>query len=256
MESPTVRVYLTGRVSVEVAEQALQADRFPGQQGRLAFAYLVLERGRPVTHAELAEVLWPADLPPAWEAALSAIVSKLRTLIARSSLATQAELTSARGCYELRLPPNVWVDIEAAADAIHEAEAALRAGDPKAAYGPSAVAHHIARRPFLPGEQGAWIEARRDRLRQVLLRALEARAEVYLWNEEHALALQCATDLVATAPFREAGHRLVMRAHAAMGNAAEALRAYEQCRQLIAEELGVDPSPQTKATYEWVLHSL
>jgi DNA-binding SARP family transcriptional activator len=55
-------------------------------------------------------------------------------------------------------------------------------------------------------------------------------------------------------PFRESGHRLVMRAHAAMGNTAEALLAYEACRRLIAEELGVDPPPQTKATYEAIVH--
>jgi DNA-binding SARP family transcriptional activator len=47
-----------------------------------------------------------------------------------------------------------------------------------------------------------------------------------------------------------------MRALAAMGNSAEALKAYEHCRRLIARELGVDPSPETKAAYEAVLQSL
>ena len=90
----------------------------------------------------------------------------------------------------------------------------------------------------------------------MLLRALEARSEVYLWNHEAALALQTAKEMIRLEPFREGGHRLVMRAHAAMGNTAEALRAYEHCRHVIAEELGVDPSPQTKATYEQLLQSL
>jgi DNA-binding SARP family transcriptional activator len=222
----------------------------------VAFAYLALERAHPVTHGELAEVLWREELPPAWEAALSAIVSKLRSLVAKSGLAGAISMTSSRGAYELSLPADAWVDVEAAADAIHEAESALRAGNPREAYGPSAVAQHIARRPFLPGEQGAWIEARRDRLRDILLRALEVRSEIYLWNGEHALALQSAKELTTLEPFREAGHRLVMRAHAAMGNAAEGLRAYEHCRRMIARELGVDPSPQTKAAYETLLQSL
>lgn len=256
METPSVRVYLAGRVSVEASGSVLPSDQFPGQQGRIAFAYLALERARPVTHGELAEVLWSESLPPAWEAALSAIVSKLRSAVARSGLAGAISMNSSRGAYELSLPADAWVDVEAAADAIHEAESALRAGNPRAAYGPSAVAHHIARRPFLAGEQGAWIEVRRDRLREILLRALEARSEIYLWNGEHALALQSAKELTALEPFREAGHRLVMRAHAAMGNAAEGLRAYEHCRRMIARELGVDPSPQTKAAYETLLQSL
>lgn len=256
LDPPTTRIYLTGRVSVEVAGRLIGPEAFPGQQGRVLFACLVLEQGRPITRAELAEVLWPGALPNAWESALSAVVSKLRTLLARSAPEAEASLLSDRGAYELRFAARTWVDIDSAADAIHEAEASLRADDPRAAYGPSAVALHIARRPFLPGEQGPWIEGRRDRLRDILLRALEARTEIYLWNAEHALALQTAKELVGLEPFREAGHRLVMRSHCAMGNSAEALRAYERCRRLIARELGVDPSPQTKAVYEEVLAGL
>ena len=40
-----------------------------------------------------------------------------------------------------------------------------------------------------------------------------------------------------------------MRAHAAVGNRAEALRVYERCRSLLSEELGVPPSSQTEAVY-------
>lgn len=254
MGAISVRVNVAGRLSVEIDGRLTAADRFPGQQGRVAFAYLVLERGRPITRAELAEAIWPGALPGAWESALTAIVSKLRTLVAPAR--GPLRLESGRGSYELRLPAGTWIDVDAAGDAVHDAEAALRAGDARRAYGPSAVAHHIARRPFLPGEQGMWIEARRSRLRDVLLRALEARAEVYLWNCEHSLALQAAKDLLALEPFRESGHRLIIRAHAALGNSAEALLAYEDCRRLIARELGVDPSPQTRDEHERVLQSL
>ncbi len=254
MGATCVRVYLAGHLSVEIDGRLTTADRFPGQQGRVAFAYLVLERGRPITRAELADAIWPDALPAAWESALSAIMSKLRALVAPAR--GPLRLESARGSYELRLPAGAWIDIDVAGDAVHEAEAALKADDARRAYGPSAVAHHIARRPFLPGEQGAWIESRRARLRDVLLRALEVRAEVYLWNREHALALQAAKDLLALEPFRESGHRLVMRSHTALGNAAEALLAYEECRKLIARELGVDPSPQTRAEHDRVLRTL
>ena len=254
MEPSTIRVYLAGRVAVEASARIIGPDEFPGQQGRVAFAYLAVERGRPVTVDELAAALWPEEQPAAWESALRAIISKLRSLIADAC--GRSALSAGRGWYELRLPADAWVDIEAAADAIHDAEAALRKGNAAVAYGPSAVAHHIARRPFLPGEYGEWVESHRDRLRDILLRALEARTEVYLWNAEHALALRTAKDLIALEPLRESGHRLVMRAHTALGNTAEALRAYEDCRRLIARELGVDPSPQTKAVYESVLQSV
>ena len=256
LAAPLIRIHLAGRLSVDVGERRIDQSDFPGQQGRVAFALLVVERSRPVGRAELVDALWPADAPSSSDVALNAIMSKLRTLLSKAGLKGAATLVSSQGCYELRLPPDAWVDLEAAADAIHEAETALRAGNPAAAYGPSAVAHHIARRPLLPGADGPWLEARRQRLRNTLLRALECRAEVYLWNDEHSLAIDAAQELVALEPLRESGHRLLIRALSQSGNSAEALRAYERCRRLIAEELGVDPSRQTKAVYESVLASL
>jgi hypothetical protein len=53
-----------------------------------------------------------------------------------------------------------------------------------------------------------------------------------------------------------AAFALLMRTHAAEGNTAEALRVYERCRKVIADELGVDPSPDTKALHASVLRSV
>lgn len=251
-----LRIYLTGRITIEADGSLLGPGSFPGPQGQLVFVCLVSERSRPQSRAELAEALWPGRLPTSWDAALSAIVSKLRRQLSGAGLDGTAMLSSAGGCYECHLPPGTWVDLEVASDSIHEAESALQSGDPGRAYGPSAVAHHIARRPFLPGVEGRWVDERRDRLRSILVRALECRAEVYLWNGEHPLAVEAARELVALSPFREAGYRLLMRAHAAAGNAAESLRVYEQCRRLIVEELGVAPSQQTRAVHAEVLRSL
>jgi DNA-binding SARP family transcriptional activator len=251
-----MRVYLAGRVCLEAGEQLLGPLDFPGRQGRVAFAYLVTERGRPIPRDTLADVLWPGARASAWESALHALISKVRGVFTKVGFPGAQTVLAEGGCYELRLPPGAWVDLEAAADAVHQAESALRLGEPGRAYGPSAVAHHIARRPFLPGEEAPWIDARRARLRGILVRALECRAQVYLWNAEHTLAVDAARDAVELEPFRETSHQLLMRAHTAAGNTAEALRAYERCRSLIADELGVDPSPATKAVYESILRSV
>jgi DNA-binding SARP family transcriptional activator len=252
-----VRIYLAGRICLET-EAMIDQHAFPGRQGRLAFALLVCERGRPVSRSELADVLWPEEPASAWDSALSAIVSKLRGLLSRAGLDGPKALQGTGGAYELRLPATAWVDLEAASDAIHEAEAALRLGDPARAYGPSAVAHHIARRPLFAGEEGGghWAELRRAKHRSILIRALEVRTQVYLWNGELPLALEAAREAVALEPLRETGHQLLMRAHAAAGNTAEALKAWEYCRRLIAGELGVSPSPPTRAVYEEILSGL
>ena len=256
LERIPLRVHLSGRMTVDADGTRIGPDDFPGPQGRATFAFLVGHRGTPVTRDSLAEALWPPGPPPSWDASLSSIVSRLRALLAGAGLDTSTSIEAGGGCYELFLPRGTWIDHEVATDAIHEAETALKRADPAAAYGPSAVAHHIARRPFVPGEEGHWFERRREKLAAILVRALECRARVYLWNEEHPLAVEAARDAVALRPFRESGYRLLMRAHAAAGNAAEALRVYEDCRALMSQELGVTPSPETKAVRSELLRSL
>jgi hypothetical protein len=71
------RLYLTGRLVLELGERRFDERRLPGRQGRRAFAYLTLKRTRPVPIDELADAVWSAASPAgAWETALSAIVSK------------------------------------------------------------------------------------------------------------------------------------------------------------------------------------
>jgi DNA-binding SARP family transcriptional activator len=67
--------------------------------------------------------------------------------------------------------------------------------------------------------------------------------------------VHAAEEAVALEPFRETGYRQLMRAHAAGGNRAEALRAFQRCRALLADELGVDPSPETEAAYLQLLRA-
>ena len=60
---------------------------------------------------------------------------------------------------------------------------------------------------------------------------------------------------MALEPFQETAYQHVMRLHARMGNRAEALRVFGQCRQLLREELGTSPSPQTEAVFLEILRA-
>ena len=64
-----------------------------------------------------------------------------------------------------------------------------------------------------------------------------------------SLAVEMAGQAVSLEPFRETGYRRLMSAHAAACNRADALRVYGRCRELLSEELGVDPSTETEALY-------
>jgi DNA-binding SARP family transcriptional activator len=246
-----LRCYLAGSISVLSGPVVVREDRLPGRQGRLAFAYLVSERSRAVPRDELAEVLWPGSQPRAWEVALSALVSKLRALLGEAGLGRDA-IARPSACYAIQLPGGTWVDLEAAVQSVHEAESLLRVGQPERAYAAAAVAAAIARRGFLPGLEGSWIESVRTGLRATLLRALDCLAEVQTGFGQTQLAVRSAAEAVGLEPYRETGYQRLMRAHLAAGDRAQAVSVYQRCREVLSSELGIVPTAQTRAVLQEV----
>src|SRR5213078_3848717 len=98
-----------------------------------------------------------------------------------------------------------------------------------------------------------WVEAKRRELAEVRARALTVLAEACLSSGNPQQSVRWAVQAIEAEPFRESGYRRLMELHAAAGNRAEALRVYERCRQLLAEELGAYPSPETESIYRELL---
>jgi class 3 adenylate cyclase len=240
-------IQLCGELVLQLAGRRREAE-LPSRQGRMLFAYLVVNRFRPVSRDEAAAAVWPDSPPDSIDRSLSALLSKLRRVLGPHALAGGERV-------RLTLPPGVLVDVEAAIEGVHDAEAALARGDVDAAYGPSQVALHVAERGFLPGFDAPWIEHQRRRLEDVLVRALEATAEWGLaaGGSGIATAERAARRLVDLAPFRESGYRLLMTALEANGNLAEGLRLFERCRQMMRDELGTVPGPELRAVHRRLL---
>jgi pentatricopeptide repeat protein len=243
------RIQLCGRLVVVIEGVRLET-RFPARQGRILFAYLATNRIRPVTRDQLAEALWPGEHHTATDTALSALLSKLRRAVGRERLAGRHEL-------QLLLPEGALVDLEAAEEAIHRAEAAISRKDWAAAWPASRVALHTATRGFLVGLDGPWVERQRDRLHDLRVRALEAVAEIGLGMGAHEMrsAERSGRTLIELEPFRESGYRSLMRALAEQGNPAEALRVYERLRIVLRDELGTTPGTEAQRIHRQLLAS-
>ena len=126
------------------------------------------------------------------------------------------------------------------------------ATDDRAAYDAAATAHELTTGGLLPGEDGAWLDAPRRELEQLRLDALELLAGTGVRLALPA-AERWARTLVRDAPLRESGHQRLMEALAARGGVPEALRAYEDLRVLLRDELGTAPSPATQALHRRLL---
>jgi DNA-binding SARP family transcriptional activator len=241
------RIQLCGPIVATIDDHRIERA-LSGRQNRLLFAYLVSHRLRASSHDQLIDAVWPDEPPRAVDSALYALVSKLRRAVG-------ADRIEGRGDLRLVLPEDAWVDVEAAAAAIHRAETAVSGEDWADAWVAARIAQHIAVRPFLAGDDAPWIEDRRGELEGTYLRALElaAHASLRLGGGELNTAERSARTLVRHAPFRESGYRYLMESLTARGNAAEALHVYEQLRTLLREELGAAPSPETQRLHRELL---
>jgi pentatricopeptide repeat protein len=113
----------------------------------------------------------------------------------------------------------------------------------------------VTGRPFLSGENAAWIDEERRSQVRTRLRALEAYAEAALGigGTELAAAVRVGRELVAREPYRESGYRILIDALAREGNGAEAILVYESLRTRLREDLGITPSDRTQEAYRRLL---
>lgn len=99
---------------------------------------------------------------------------------------------------------------------------------------------------LLPGWYDEWVVVERERLRQLQLHALEAMCSRLLAAGNYPRAVQVGLAAIAAEPLRESAHRLLMEVHLAEGNVVEVNRQYQVYRQLLATELGIEPSPSIR----------
>ncbi|NMO93617.1 BTAD domain-containing putative transcriptional regulator [Actinomycetospora sp. TBRC 11914] len=245
---PPVRVQLHGRFAVAVAGRPVE-HLLPGRRARLLVAVLADSDRCPVDRAALIDLLWcPASPGDGASATFSALLSKVRTVLAPAEIRGRRSL-------DLVLPPGSIVDAAVARAALHAAESAAAREDWRAAWTESLSALFVTQRGFLADFDDPWSEDRRREasLRHRRVLAGYGEACLHLGPGERSGAERSARALIALDPLAEHGHRLLMRALAARGDRAAALRAYEEMRRLLRDELGADPCATTREVYADIL---
>jgi len=210
----------------------------PGARLRGLLVALALDAGRVVPKATLVDWIW-GEQPPADAAnALQRLVSRLRKLL---------PVEGHTDGYRLQLDPD-------AVDAVRFERLVTRARTDQDPQGIRLLREALAlwRGPAMQDvgltESGAF-DAAVTRLDGLRLTATEDRYDAEITLGHGAELVTELTDLVAAHPVRERLVAALMRALVASGRDTEALRTYERTREILADELGVDPSPELSALH-------
>ncbi len=199
---------------------------------------LALSNARPVRTAGLIDKLWPDASPGHGRGSLRTAASQIRRTVGADCVVRQPDGLALRGAH---------VDVDEFMGSARRVFLAARAGDHARVI---AIARH-AERVYLGDfhaydDDSDWAAEHREYLRRMRLALLCDAAS----SAETMHLYQEAADLAAAAiqidRSSEAAHRILMAAHAGLGEIAGALRVYETYRAHLAEELGVNPSPQTR----------
>ncbi|MFI6602648.1 BTAD domain-containing putative transcriptional regulator [Nonomuraea sp. NPDC050536] len=217
-----------------------------GPRPRAVLAMLLLEAGRMVSVERLIDGQY-GEQPPAGAAnAVQAQISRVRRNL-------PADLVEFHGTgYRLAVDPED-VDVHRFERLAREGRRLLAAGQPAAAAAALREGLELWRGPALADVADAPFAATQvTRLEELRLDATEdlLEAELALPDGNPIAGLQ---RLVADHPLRERPRGLLMRALHAAGRSSQALAAYEEGRNLLAEELGADPSPELRAVHLAIL---
>lgn len=230
-----------------LGDVAVLADGRPldvgGARQRSVLALLMLQRNRSVTTEPLADRLWPDDQPLGALKTVQVYVSRLRR-----SLGSHAHrLTSSPTGYRLTVA-NDELDAARFEHGLRQAREMLVAGSASAAETAIAIlqdALGLWSGPAL-GALGAERFARREaeRLEELRIQACEELFEIQIAAGSGRETIGELRRLLADQPGRERLWRLLMVALYADDRQGEALAAYQDARRYLADELGVDPSPE------------
>ncbi|MFC4375629.1 BTAD domain-containing putative transcriptional regulator [Nocardia halotolerans] len=209
----------------------------PGSRSRALLIALALEPNRAVPKTELIDWIWHENPPADPSNALQALVSRLRKALPDGAIEVQP------GGYRLTVPPH-------AVDAARFEQLLDRARGRDDAERSELLreALELWRGP-LPqdlGDSATAVIARFDALRAA---AMEDRYEAEIRLGRGPESVTALTELVAARPVRERLVAALMRALTAAGRGAEALAVYQRARAALADELGVDPSPELSALH-------
>jgi predicted ATPase/DNA-binding SARP family transcriptional activator len=241
-----VRVEVIGAGAVRRGAAAVTGLELGGRRARVALTVLALTGG-PVPAERLAELIWSGAPPRTWPAALRGVIRSLRTALAAVQADGQRLIATTPSGY--RLAPGVSVDIDLAETALAAAAALAGQGRHEAAIAAAEPVMGLSGDQLLPEEDGSWLAPHRARIDALALRALELVAGSAGALGDHHRAVAAGRRAVSAIPLNERSHRILLRALSGAGDRAGVVQAYEACREILAEQLGVDPALETIDAY-------
>ena len=226
----------------QVTLDSQPVSRFRSSKNAGLLVYLALQSDRPFLREVLATLFWPEESETNARNNLRQAVYQLRKVLGNLENPDEPYLLVTRQTVQFNADSDFTLDVnqfwQSIAIGDKEAAAAVYPGD------------------LLPGFTcdsllfEDWLRHEREQLHQAALEAMSEVTQGHLQAGRPDKAQVFARQQLLLEPWRELAHRQLMRAFALAGDRSRALAQYEQCREILWDELGIEPAAETVALYE------
>ena len=246
-------LYFTCFGRFEVRRLGQPVSLCSNRNGQAILRYMVAQSNHRVTMDTLMALLWPEDEPEVAHHKLQVAISALRRSLNNGYVNDTGGgyILCKNGVYQLNPAVPIRTDVD-------EFLAFYRAGRQQksinAAVADYEAACHLYKGAFLTEDLYVdWPIIQREQLNQAYLAMCGALSEHYLEIGSYEDAAKWASAILKENHCDEVAHRQLMRINVAAGRRSEALRQYQRCERILAEELDVSPMPETISLFQSIL---
>lgn len=226
------------------------SDAWTTRRARDIFIFVATSKHRRVDKDVLIDTFWGEDDLKTIEKNFHPTISHIRKALNSRQSFKQNFLVFRDGAYQLNPELVYSIDTEEFEAAIAEAEKAKKEKNNESFRENLEKAHALYRGEYMAGVYENWAEERKPFYAEQFARILNALAKLAFAEKKWSNASKYADDILQIDPFREDAHRLLMKIFAAQGKRAKVIEHFDNLKETLKRELGVNPSPETKKVYQ------
>ncbi len=232
-------IHTLGSTRVSYNGKVLVLSDWQTRETRDLFFFFV--RATPMTKEEIAAVFWPDISPSRLKLRFKTNMYRLRHAVGQNTILFDNER------YRFNSSIDYECDLETFETLIQKAETADTQQETIELL-QSAVT--LVEGPYLADIDADWVLPERTRIDTLYQSALLRLSELYLLVNQTNRALETSQAALQSDPLLEEAYRIRMRAYFARRNKTAVVREYQRCKEALNEELGIEPSRETKKLYE------
>jgi len=247
-----LRLQTLGPFRVWRGEDEVTGREWQRRKARQLLHLFVTHRGRLLQREEIFEFLWSEESPETAGRDFKVALNALNRVLEPDRAAEDAPAFIVReeAAYGLRAGADVWLDAEEFGQLIAQAEK----NEGETALDLYRRALTLYQDDYLPDARYEdWASAERERLLALYLRSADRLAQELLTRGQYDECLAWCERILARDRCWEQAYRLMMRLYAQRGDRVQARRVFEQCVQVLRQELDVEPSPATQEVFRQVV---